>query len=78
MPAGTPRQNPTSGVLAVSRSHVMVAGDSLPSVAYAEYGDATMWRLLADYNGIDDPMRVAEGATLLLPAADQLLATGGR
>jgi nucleoid-associated protein YgaU len=78
MPAGQPRQNPTSGVIAVSRSHVMVAGDSLPSVAYAEYGEATMWRLLADYNGIDDPLRVPKGATLLLPAADQLLAAGGR
>jgi hypothetical protein len=78
MPPGAPKQNPTSGVLDVQRSHLMIAGDSLASVAYSEYGEATMWRLLANYNGIDDPMRVSEGTTLLLPAPDQLLAAWRR
>ncbi len=78
MPPGAPRQNPTSGALVARRSQVMIAGDSLASVAYAEYGEATMWRLLASYNGIDDPMRVPEGTTLLLPAPDELLATRDR
>jgi nucleoid-associated protein YgaU len=50
----------------------MVAGDSLASVAYAEYGDPAEWRRLADYNGIDDPLRVRAGTVLLLPAAADL------
>jgi hypothetical protein len=78
MPPGAPKQNPTSGALAVRRSHVVIAGDSLASVAYAEYGDASMWRLLANFNDIDDPLRVPQGTTLLLPAPDELLPSGGR
>lgn len=65
-------QNPTSGGRSVRRAHQMVAGDSLASVAYAEYGDPAEWRRLADYNGIDDPLRVRAGTVLLLPAAADL------
>ncbi len=70
------RQNPTSGALSVRRHHVVVAGDSLASLAYREYGDPGLWRALADYNGIDDPMRVPTGTELLLPAIDDLAAAG--
>ena len=70
------RQNPTSGALSVRRHHVVVAGDSLASLAYREYGDPGLWRALADYNGIDDPMRVPAGTELLLPAVDDLAAAG--
>jgi len=73
----TQKQNPTSGGLTVSRVHTLVQGDSLASVAYGEYDDPEMWRLLAEYNGIDDPMRLACGTVLLLPAPEELLATGG-
>jgi nucleoid-associated protein YgaU len=62
-----PRQNPTSGALTSHRTHQMIAGDSLPSVAQAEYGDPGLWRVLAEANDIDDPMRVAPGTTLLVP-----------
>ncbi|MPZ73807.1 MAG: peptidase M23 [Nitriliruptorales bacterium] len=62
-----PRQNPTSGALAASRSHRMVDGDSLQSVAQREYGDVSRWRDLAAANGIDDPMRVMPGTELLIP-----------
>ena len=52
--------------------HRTIAGDTLASVAYAEYGDPTQWRALAAYNGIDDPMRVRTGTTLLLPPRTEL------
>ena len=39
----------------------MIVGDTLASVAYAEYGDPTLWRPLAAFNGIDDPLRVPTG-----------------
>lgn len=72
--SGAPgKQNPTSGGAATRRTHQMVAGDSLASVAYREYGAPAMWRPLARYNQIDDPMRIPSGHVLLLPSADELL-----
>lgn len=66
------KQNPTSGGRAARRSHTLVDGDTLPSVAYAEYGDPTLWRVLAEANGVDDPMRLRPGTTLLVPPADEI------
>ena len=74
MPSEASGPNPTSGVLAVDRVHTFVAGDTLALVAYHEYGDPAMWRPLADYNGVDDPMRIPAGTRLLLPAGETLLA----
>jgi hypothetical protein len=74
MPSEAGKQNPTSGVLAVERVHTMVSGDNLAIVAYKEYGDPSLWRPLAAYNGVDDPMRIANGTHVLLPAAEALLA----
>jgi nucleoid-associated protein YgaU len=74
MPGEPFRQNPTSGSHQVRRVHRTVAGDSLASVAYAEYGDPTAWRPLAVFNGIDDPLRVPAGTVLLLPAPEELAA----
>src|SRR5258708_4637821 len=67
-PKGT---NPTSGSLAGRRTYVVGAGDSLHSVAFAEYGDPSLWRALAVFNGVDDPLRVTAGIRLLLPSADE-------
>jgi hypothetical protein len=64
-----PRQNPTSGALATHRTHQVVAGDSLASIAHAEYGDPSKWRALAEINGIDDPMRIPPGSALIVPSA---------
>ena len=77
MPGEPLKQNPTSGSLAVRRMHRMVVGDSLASVAYAEYGDPTLWRHLADFNRIDDPLRIPLGSVVLIPAADELMAAVG-
>ncbi|HEV7760484.1 MAG TPA: hypothetical protein VGO78_15885 [Acidimicrobiales bacterium] len=65
VPAG--RQNPTSGGVAGHRTHRLVAGDTLASIAYAEYGDPARWRHLAEANGIDDPLRVRAGAVVHVP-----------
>lgn len=74
MPTTTPKQNPTSGSLTARRTHVLLEGETLAAVAYAEYGDPAMWRPLAVANDIDDPQRLAPGSTLLLPSPDELLA----
>ena len=72
MPGEEFRQNPTSGSHEVRRVHRTIAGDTLASVAYAEYGDPNAWRSLAAFNEIDDPLRVPTGTMLLLPSPEEL------
>lgn len=69
----TPRQNPTSGGLMPRRAHRVAEGDTLAALAYAEYGTASLWREVAQANGIDDPFRIRVGSTVLLPAAEELM-----
>jgi nucleoid-associated protein YgaU len=72
MPGKPFKQNPTSGSYDVRRVHRLVAGETLASVAYAEYGDPAQWRPLAAFNGIDDPLRLRAGSTLMLPSPEEL------
>ncbi|MEU4203776.1 LysM peptidoglycan-binding domain-containing protein [Streptomyces sp. NPDC045470] len=72
IPRKTRRQNPTSGALTAQRVHRVVAGDSLQSLAWREYGDAASWRAIAEANGIDDPSRLPTGTELVLPAAEEV------
>jgi len=71
VPEDPPGQNPSSGSRESRRSHLVGAGDSLHSVAYREYGDAGLWRGIAAFNEIDDPLRVAAGTRILVPTADE-------
>jgi hypothetical protein len=66
------KQNPTSGSDEIRRVHRTVAGDSLASIAFTEYGDPTAWRALAAFNDVDDPLRVRMGTVLLLPTPEEL------
>jgi nucleoid-associated protein YgaU len=70
--ADPPKQNPTSGSPHARRVYQVQAGDTLPRVAWREYGDPGSWRGIADLNGVDDPMRLRAGQRLMLPAADEL------
>lgn len=63
-------QNPTTRAIAGLRAHTVRDGDSLPSIAYDAYGDATRWRVIAEANGIDDPMRIRRGTALTIPRLD--------
>lgn len=68
-PAGK-AQNPTTRAIAGLRSRTIQDGDSLPAIAYDAYGDATRWRVIAEANGIDDPMRLRRGTSLMIPRLD--------
>ena len=59
--------NPTTRSIAGRGVHTVQDGDSLPSIAYRAYGDATTWRTIAEANGIDDPLRLRRGTALALP-----------
>jgi phage tail-like protein len=67
-PQNMPSQNPTSGGKGIRQVHTIVAGDTLASISYEACGKADMWRLIAEMNGIDDPVRLRPGRTLLLPS----------
>lgn len=67
-----PKQNPTSGGLIPHRVHLVLQGDTLPAIAYREYGKPSLWRSVAATNRIDDPMRLRPGTRLLLPALEDL------
>jgi len=72
IPSSTLGQNPTSGALTTRRVHRVVAGDTLPLLAWREYGDATVWRTIAEANDIDDPKMLTPGTELMLPAAEEV------
>jgi hypothetical protein len=63
-------QNPTTRGVGGLRTHRIHDGDSLYSLAYEAYGDATRWRAIAEANGIDDPLSVRRGADLTIPRLD--------
>jgi nucleoid-associated protein YgaU len=67
-PESTPGQNPTSGGPPGRRARRVVEGDSLPSIAYRELGDAALWRVIASMNGVDDPLVLTPGMQLFIPS----------
>jgi hypothetical protein len=64
-----PGQNPTTRADGAGDTWVVRLGDSLPSIAYASYGDQTAWRQIARANGIDNPFHLRNGAVLTIPPA---------
>ncbi|MEU0938143.1 MULTISPECIES: peptigoglycan-binding protein LysM [unclassified Embleya] len=50
-----------------TKAHTVVAGESVQSIAWREYGSASAWRPIALHNGLDDPRVLPVGATLQLP-----------
>lgn len=64
--------NPTSGGIGGERTHVVGAGDTLHSIAFRHYGRPRLWRGLATFNDIDDPLRLATGDAVELPEIDRV------
>jgi hypothetical protein len=60
-------QNPTTRALRGLKVHRVHDGDSLPAIAYDNYGDPTRWRAIAEANNIDDPLRLRRGDELRIP-----------
>ncbi|MBN1147922.1 MAG: LysM peptidoglycan-binding domain-containing protein [Anaerolineales bacterium] len=62
-----PRQNPTSGGGPIERIWRVVAGDRLDTIAAAVYRDAGKWRLIAENNGVHNPLALRPGTHLRIP-----------
>lgn len=50
-----------------TKQHIVVEGDSLPSLSAKEYGAPAMWRVIAVANGIDRPRELTPGDALRIP-----------
>jgi Contractile injection system tube protein/LysM domain len=62
-----PLQNPTSHTDSLHTMHRLVHGETLDRIAAAHYADPTRWRLIAEANGIVDPLQVPRGTLLVIP-----------
>jgi hypothetical protein len=67
---GNAPTNPETHALRGLRSHRVRDGDSLPSIAYDAYGDPTQWRVIAEANDVDDPLRLRRGTDLRIPTLE--------
>lgn len=61
-----PPQNPTSGGEA-QKVHIVGPRETIDGIAFVEYGDSRHWRLIADHNRLDNPMRLHPGQKLAIP-----------
>lgn len=64
-----PSTNPTSGGAGGERVWTVSAGDTLAWIAYKEYGDPNLWRLIADANRLAKIRQLAPGMILEIPNA---------
>jgi hypothetical protein len=62
-----PLQNPTSHTDQVHAVHRLVSGETLDRIAARQYGDPNRWRLIAEANGVLDPLAVPPGTLLAIP-----------
>ena len=51
----------------VDKRYVVRPGDTLTRIAAELYSDQSLWRVIADANGIDNPRRLTPGQVLLIP-----------
>jgi hypothetical protein len=59
-----PFQNPTTGSKPGFKVRIVREGECLDWIAFEEYGDPNMWRLIAQANNIENPKRLFPGQAL--------------
>jgi hypothetical protein len=62
-----PFQNPTSGGGEGRKLRVVKEGDRMDWIATTEYGDPTLWRLIAEENSLENPLMLEPGQALAIP-----------
>ena len=63
-----PPQNPTS-LGHAQRFRIVGPGETIDMIAFGEFGDASRWPLIADYNQLINPLRLRVGQRLAIPTA---------
>ena len=64
-----PPTNPSSGGIGGERVWMVNEGDTLAWIAYQEYGDSSLWRLIASANKLTKVRRLTAGTVLEIPNA---------
>jgi nucleoid-associated protein YgaU len=64
-----PSTNPTSGGVGGEKFWTVEVGDTLGYIAYKEYGQTSLWRVIADANGLEEVRELQPGTVLLIPNA---------
>jgi nucleoid-associated protein YgaU len=54
----------------VAKTRIVQRGETLSSIAAAEYNDPALWRPIAEANGIDNPRLLEPGRPLSIPVLD--------
>jgi hypothetical protein len=62
-----PLQNPTSFTPSLHAVHRLVHGETLDRIAATHYADPARWRLIAEANGIVNPLALTPGDLLIIP-----------
>ncbi len=61
-----PGQNPTTIGKPGYKRRVVREGDTIDWIAYDEYGESAMWRLIAETNNLDNPEKLKPGQVLAI------------
>lgn len=61
-----PGQNPTTLSKPGYKTRRVKQGETLDWIAFDEYGDSSLWRFLADTNGLENPMKLEAGQLLAI------------
>ena len=69
----TPEEINTELSLERMQYYEVTGGDRLDEIASQFYGLPSYWRVLADFNGLDDPFDIQAGMVLLIPPAPHLV-----
>lgn len=67
IPLGLMAKNPPLNSPDRRKLFTMKEGDSIWQMAYTAYGDPGLWRVIADANKIDDPLKIENGRDLIIP-----------
>jgi hypothetical protein len=59
--------NPTSGGVGGEHFWQVQPQDRLDLISHIEYGDSTLWRIIAEANGITNPLKIRPGQRLIIP-----------
>jgi hypothetical protein len=62
-----PGTNPSSAGEGGEHVRLVQPMDRLDLIAFREYADAGQWRVIADANGIADPLKIKPGQRLIIP-----------
>ena len=71
-PAHAPRRTKTESA-DHTKTYLVARGDTLSSIAGAEYGDPAAWRPIAAANRIVNPRRLEPGSRIVIPPLPERL-----